>query len=456
MEAQALAAPEGPVKQANAVRIHQAGPLQESEAVKFKKLPPEERAKRLSKLTDSEILALKYDWKFNGRPVQFAPVTPVPWVYWLILAGRGWGKTRVGAEWCREAVKTSAIVNLIGATVTDARDIMIEGESGILAVCPKRERPTFVASKRQLQWPNGAKSLIFTADEPERLRGKQHMKFWADELGAWRYPDAWDQAMFGLRLGKHPQACITTTPRPIQTVRDLIADPATVITKGTTYDNRSNLAAAFFNKIISKYEGSRLGRQELNAELLDDNPGALWHLKDIDRTRVIETPILVRVVTAIDPSVKADGTGDEAGIIVVGLGYDGEFYVLDDLSLAASPNAWAKEAVDNGYKRHCCDRIVAEINNGGALVESVLRTVDPNIPYTPVSASRGKKTRAEPISALYEQGRVHHVGTFSALEDEMCQWDPLITVESPNRVDALVWAITHLAGGTGRLAFASM
>lgn len=430
-----------------------------SEADRFKSLPVEKKKARLSALTDAEVVALSYDWGFHGRPSQFAPVNPPtvdPWVYWLILAGRGWGKTRVGAEWCRDQVRTYPLVNLIGATVTDARDIMIEGESGILAVCSKAERPTFVASKRQLQWPNGAKSLIFTADEPERLRGKQHMKFWADELAAWRYPEAWDQAMFGLRLGKHPQACITTTPRPIQTIRDLVADDGTVITRGTTYDNRANLAAAFFNKIIRKYEGSRLGRQELNAELLDDNPGALWHLNQIDKLRVRETPILSRVVTAIDPSVKEEGTGDECGIIVAGKGYDDQYYVLDDISLHASPGGWAKEAVVNGYRRHCCDRIVAEINNGGALVESVIRTVDPDVPYEGVHASRGKRTRAEPISALYEQGRVHHVGTFAKLEDEMCQWDPELTPESPNRIDALVWAITQLVGGTGRLSFGSM
>lgn len=426
-----------------------------SEIEQFRQLPVEERQKRLDRLTDEEIVALKYDWNFHSRPVQRTPQRVPPWVYWLILAGRGWGKTRVGAEWVREQTKTNELVNLIGATVTDARDIMIEGESGVLAVCAKRERPVFVASKRQLQWPNGAKSLIFTADEPERLRGKQHMKFWADELAAWRYPDAWDQAMLGLRLGKHPQACITTTPRPIQTLRDLIKDDATIVTKGTTYDNRSNLAEAFFNKIIKKYEGSRLGRQELNAELLDDNPGALWHLKDIDRLRVKESTMLARVVVGIDPSVKEDGSGDECGIVVAGLGYDSEFYVLDDISLAASPNGWAKEAIDNGYKRHCADRVVAEINNGGALVESVLRTVDPNVSYEGVHASRGKKTRAEPISALYEQGRVHHVGTFAKLEDEMCQWDPELSPESPNRVDALVWAITMLAGGSKNFVFGS-
>lgn len=415
----------------------------------------EERRKRLSSLTDEEVIALKYDWKWHGRPDQFCPTSD--WRTWLVLAGRGWGKTRTGAEWVRQEVRTSAWVNLIGATVTDARDIMIEGESGILAICPPRERPTYVASKRQLQWPNGAKSLVFTADEPERLRGKQHMKLWADELGAWRYEEAWDQAMFGLRLGHNPQVCVTTTPRPTKIVRELIKADSTVLTRGTTYDNRPNLAAKFFADIIRKYEGTRLGRQELNAELLDDNPGALWHLSNIDRLRVKETPILVRVVTALDPSVSAEGDKDECGIVVAGLGFDGHFYVLDDLSLSASPNAWAKQAVDKGHKAHCGDRLIGEANNGGALVESVLRTVDQNIPYEAVHASRGKRTRAEPVAALYEQGRVHHVGTFPKLEDQMCEWDPLLDKESPDRMDALVWAITYLMGdGTGRLSFGSL
>lgn len=430
-------------------------PVKNSLAEEFQLLPLAEKTRRINSLSDEEAVALNFDWKFHGRPVQFAPTTR-EWVTWVVLAGRGWGKTRVGAEWCREEVKKNPLVNLIGATVTDARDIMIEGESGILAICPKAERPTFVASKRQLQWPNGAKSLVFTADEPERLRGKQHMKFWADEVGAWRYAEAWDQAMLGLRLGRNPQACVTTTPRPIKIIKELIADPSTIVTRGTTYDNRSNLAKAFFNKIIRKYEGTRLGRQELMAELLDDNPGALWHLTQIDKLRVKETPILVRVVVAIDPSTSDDGENDECGIVVVGLGYDMEFYVLDDITISASPNGWAKQAIDLGYTRHCCDRVIAEVNNGGALVESVLRTVDPNVPYEAVHASRGKRTRAEPVAALYEQGRVHHVGTFAKLEDQMCEWDPLLSTESPDRMDALVWAISHLMGpNTGRLAWAS-
>lgn len=421
----------------------------------FRTLPKEERHRRLALLSDEEVLALKYDWQeWHARPDQTVPAWG--WRTWLILAGRGWGKTRVGAEWVRKEVKQNDIVNLVGATVNDARDIMIEGESGILAICPKAERPTYVASKRQLQWPNGAKSLVFTADEPERLRGKQHKKLWCDELGAWRYDEAWDQAMFGLRLGDNPQVCVTTTPRPTKLIKELVKDPSTHITRGSTYENRANLARQFFADIIKKYEGTRLGRQELNAELLEDNPGALWHLQNIDVHRTPSGhPPLIRVVTGMDPTVKADGSGDECGIVAASMGIDGHFYVLEDASLSASPGVWAKAGV-NCHHRNLGDKIVAEVNNGGALVEHTLRTVDENIPYKEVHASRGKRTRAEPVAALYEQGRVHHVGTFATLEDQMCEWDPVLSDESPDRMDALVWAITELMGPQTGFAFGSL
>ena len=411
-------------------------------AERFWQLPQKVQRETIAALSDAEALALKHDWEWYARPQQIIPAGA--WRTWLILAGRGFGKTRTGAETVRSWVKKFPMVNLIGATASDARDIMVEGESGILSVCPKDERPTYIASKRQLAWQNGAKSLVFTADEPERLRGKQSMKIWADELGAWRYEESWDQAMFGLRLGSSPQAIVTTTPRPTKLVKSLVALPSTKVTRGSTYDNRSNLACAFFDEIITKYEGTRLGRQELLAELLLDNPGALWHQDRIDDLRVHRAPTAKRIVTAIDPSVAKFGEKDECGIVVATEGMDGHYYVLDDLSGSMSPNTWAKVAVDRGHKKHMGDRIVAEINNGGALVESVIRTIDENVPYTPVHASRGKRTRAEPIAALYEQGRVHHVGIFAKLEDEMTNWDPAIDVESPNRMDALVWAISAL------------
>lgn len=377
-----------------------------------------------------------------ARPEQLAPSWA--WRTWLILAGRGFGKTRTGAEWVREQIKHYPIVNLIAATADDARDIMIEGESGILAICPKSERPEYKTSKRQLIWPNGARSLIFTADEPERLRGKQHMKLWMDELASWRYPEAFDQAMFGLRLGDNPQSVVTTTPRPTKIIRELATNETTHLTKGSTYDNRANLAPAFFKEIIKKFEGTRLGRQELNAEILDDNPNALWKRGDIDALRIRNAPSLKRVVVGVDPAVSAKKTSAETGIVVVGLGYDDHGYVLEDATLIASPDGWAKKVVAQ-FKLHGADRVIAEVNNGGDLVEVTIRTVDKNIPYKAVHASRGKWKRAEPIAALYEQKRVHHVGSFALLEDQMCNFDPDDdSGDSPDRMDALVWALTEL------------
>jgi len=366
------------------------------------------------------------------------------WRYWLVMAGRGFGKTRTGAEMVRRWVRDYPLVNLIGATADDVRDIMVEGESGILAICPPGERPEYRPSKRRLDWPNGARSLLFTADEPERLRGKQHMKLWADELAAWRYPEAWDQAMFGLRLGDNPQAVITTTPKPVKAVRDLLKDAHTVTYTGTTYENRANLAEAFYNAIITKYEGTRLGRQELLAEILDDVPGALWKRDRIDDLRVTDLPNMTRIVVAIDPAVSTTDESSETGIVVAGVGKDGHGYVLDDLTVKASPHEWATRAV-NAYHDYQADRIVAEVNNGGDMVEHTVRTVDRRVSFKQVRASRGKLTRAEPVAALYEQGKVHHLGVLSQLEDQMCSWVPGDT--SPDRMDALVWALTELMLG---------
>jgi phage terminase large subunit-like protein len=386
----------------------------------------------------------RYRWTMNARPNQLPP--PGSWRTWLIQAGRGFGKTRIGAEWTRESVKHFPIVNIIGATADDARDIMIEGESGILACCPDHERPDYLPSKRRLEWPNGARTLIFTADEPERLRGKQHMRLWGDEIGAWRYVEAWDQAMFGLRLGADPRAVATTTPRPTMLIRNLIADPTTVVTRGSTYDNRANLAPQFLDQIIKRYEGTRLGRQELGGELLLDVPGALWTLAMFDERR--PAPDLKRVVVAIDPATSANEGSDETGIIVAGQGIDNDWYVLADRSGIFAPNAWAKRAIA-AYDEFNADRIVAEVNNGGDMVESTLRTVRKNIAYTKVHASRGKAIRAEPIASLYAQGNVWHVEPFIALEDQCCNWTP-DSGDSPDRLDALVWALTELSAGESR------
>ena len=397
----------------------------------------------IQSLPDDYVIKFQHDWLIHARAEQYPP--PGNWRTWLILAGRGFGKTRTGAEWVRQQVKKYSIVNIIGATADDARDIMIEGESGILAICPPNERPEYKAAKRQLVWPNGARSLIFTADEPERLRGKQHMKLWADELASWRYPESWDQAMFGLRLGDNPQAVVTTTPRPTKIIRDLAKDPNTHLTRGSTYDNRSNLAPAFFAEIIKKYEGTRLGRQELNAEILDDNPNALWKRDRIDELRIGKAPeTLKRVVVGIDPAVTSTGTSNETGIIVAALGEDDHGYIINDVSLIGSPDTWGRKAV-SAYHDNDGDLIIGEANNGGDMVETVIRTIDPYIRYKKVHATRGKAKRAEPIAALYEQGRVHHVGSFPKLEDQMCSFDPTDeNQDSPDRMDALVWALTEL------------
>ena len=403
---------------------------------------PELRDAALGALTEAEADALLHDWEGTwARPEQLPPAWA--WRVWLILAGRGFGKTRTGAEWVRASVKRYPLVNIIGATADDARDIMIEGESGILGICSNGERPVYKPARRALEWPNGARTLIFTADEPERLRGKQHMRLWADEVAAWRYPDAWDQAMLGLRLGDDPRAVVTTTPKPVRLVRELLAAKTTAVTRGSTYDNAANLAPAFLEQIVTKYEGTRLGRQELEAELLDDVPGALWTRSVLDALRVEAAPDLQRVVVGIDPAVTSGEAADETGLLVAGKGVDGHLYVLADRTCRLSPDGWARRAVA-AYREFRGDRVVAEVNNGGEMVEHTLRTVDPYVPYTAVHASRGKRVRAEPVAALYEQGRVHHVGGFPDLEDQMCNFTPDGYDGSPDRVDALVWAITDL------------
>lgn len=408
-------------------------------------LTPAQQQAFVASLTPEQLTNLAHDWQFWARDKQLPP--PGEWRYWIILAGRGFGKTRTGAEWVRAQVQHAPMVNLIGATSSDARDIMIEGESGLLAICPEHERPEYRPSKSRLDWPNGAKSLIFTADEPERLRGKQHMKLWADELASWRYDEAWDQAMFGLRLGANPQACITTTPKPTRLLRKLLDHPAAVIVRGSTYENRAHLADEFFDDIIREYEGTRLGRQELLAELLDDVEGALWTRSMLDESRVTQVPDLARIVVAVDPAVSATDDSNETGIVVCGIGaVNLHGYVLEDVSVKASPDVWARR-VWEAYRRWKADAVVAEVNNGGDLVEHTLRTVSPFMHVKQVRASRGKYRRAEPVAALYEQQRVHHKGALPILEDQMCMWVP--GEDSPDRLDALVWGLTDLMIGRG-------
>jgi phage terminase large subunit-like protein len=425
-------------------------------------LPPEDLSRALASLTEAEAEELLHDWRFTARPEQIAP--DGDWQVWAYIAGRGAGKTRSGAEWVREKVKAGASrMALIAPTAADARDVMVEGDSGLLRVCWDRDRdhrgaligrPTYEPSKRRLTWANGATATTYSADEPDRLRGPQHDAGWCDEVAAWTYAqEAWDMFMFGLRLGSNPQAMVTTTPRPIPLVRQIMGAPTTVVTRGSTYANRANLAASFLDKIVTRYEGTRLGRQELLGELLDDFPGALWTRAMIDAAKRDPNgapwlvPEMQRVVVAIDPSGTggADDEGDSIGIVVAGKGVDGNAYVHADRTCKLSPDGWGRLAV-RAYREFKADRIVAERNFGGAMVQHVIRTVDRDVPYREVTASRGKVVRAEPIAALYEQGRVRHVDGLTDLEDQMCAMtgEGFMGDGSPDRVDALVWALTEL------------
>ncbi len=420
-------------------------------------LPDSQRKRAVASISPEEAELLLYDWRFWARPNQLEPAGD--WSTWLILAGRGFGKTRIGAEWVRDHVCGSTPMSggrygrvaLVAETAADGRDVMVEGESGLLAVHPKDYRPLYEPSKRRLTWPNGSVATLFNGTEPDQLRGPQFDCAWSDELAKYRYAqETWDMLQFGLRLGDDPRQCVTTTPRPIPVIRELIKDATTVVTRGSTYDNKANLAPKFLKRVISKYEGTRLGRQELNAEVLDDAPGALWTRAKLDETRRRKgdkLPDMQRVVVAIDPAASSGGEEGQAatGIVVAGLGVDGRGYVLDDVSCRQTPNGWARQAVA-AYDLHSADAIVAELNQGGEMVEQTVRSVRPKINFIGVRASRGKVTRAEPIAALYEQGRVSHVGAFPELEDEMVLFTPLgIEGETTaDRTDALVWALTEL------------
>ena len=414
-----------------------------SAAESLASLSPQQREAVLSDLTEAAATALLTEWPFWARPDQLPPVGE--WRTWLILAGRGWGKSRTGAEWVRAVVASGAArrVALVARTAADVRDVLVEGESGILACCPAHERPTWEPSKRRLTWPSGAIATTYSADEPDQLRGPQHDAAWCDELAAWRYPDAWDQLQMGLRLGSDPRVVVTTTPRPTPIVRALASSPTTRITRGRTADNARNLAPGVVAALTARYGATRLGRQELDGEILDDAPGALWTWAMIEAGRVAVAPALQRVVVAIDPAVTSHEGSDETGIVVAGLGWDGRVYVLADVSGRYAPTEWAHVAVA-AYRTHRADRIVAEVNNGGDMVTSVLRMVDAAAPVRTVHASRGKAVRAEPVAALYEQGRVSHVGVLSRLEDQLTSWEPSSSRGSPDRLDALVWALTDL------------
>lgn len=374
------------------------------------------------------------------------------WDVWMALAGRGWGKTRTGAEWAiaqaRKHGKDSRGA-LIGPTAADARDIMVEGESGILACAPATFRPVYSKSLRRLDYPNGAVQMVYSADEPDRLRGPQHHYGWFDELAAWRYlQHAWDMAQLGMRLGEHPKIFVTTTPRPLPLIKQLLKDERTAITRGSTYDNLSNLAGSFRRAVVDKYEGTTLGRQELNAEVLEDLPGALVARRHIDGSRVDRAPQLVNIVVGMDPA--GTGVGDETGLVVCGRGEDGKNYVLHDGSERLSPERASKRAWDL-LEAWEGSLVIVEDNGGKDWIETVLRMAWKNRhpdggppPMRRVNASQGKKLRAQPVAMRYEQGRVCHVGSFPELEDQLTTWIPEEDSDSPDRIDAMVHAVAYL------------
>ena len=407
----------------------------------------------------AEIATVKLytDWLKTARPKQLQPT--VEHYIWLILAGRGWGKTRTGAQdialyALRNANSLCAVV---APTHGDLRRVCFGGNSGLLSIIPDEcylkstDAKGYSSSVSEIRLENGSKIVGYAAQEPERLRGSQFHRAWADELAAWRYPEAFDQLMFGLRLGDNPQCVITTTPKPSKIIKDLIEREDVQVTTGNTFENEENLADTALAMLRERYEGTTMGRQELYAEIIDDVDGALWSPKMIEETRISENEErdLKQIIVAIDPAVTSHEGSDETGIVVVGKDYSDRYYVLEDISGKYSPDNWGRMAI-NCYYDWEADRIVAEVNNGGDLVERLLRGIDPNVPYRSVRATRGKLTRAEPISALYEQKRVHHVGYFSELESQMCSYTGE-TRPSPDRLDALVWGLTELSKSRGEV-----
>ena len=405
-------------------------------------LPPEKQQVALYRLT----------WIKKARPKQLPPAGD--WRVWMILAGRGFGKTKCASEDCAAyALNHNDVrIGFVAATAKDMRETIMEGVSGLLAAIPPTCLKSYNRQFSEIILCNGSQINGYSAEEPDRIRGPNFHRAYCDELASWSRIETWDMLNFALRLGDNPQCVITTTPKPTKIIRDLVReakeDGTVIITSGTTYENKQNLGKGFLDYLRKKYEGTRLGRQELQAEVLDDLPGALWRRSDIDATRVKNAPEMTRIVVAIDPAVSTSEGSDETGIIAVGKGLDGRWYVLADRSGRFTPDAWAREAIAL-YKLYDADRVIGEVNNGGDMIEHTLRNIDRNVSYKAVRASKGKAVRAEPVAALYEQRRVSHVGALPILEDQMCiftsDYDRTKMKCSPDRMDALVWALTELA-----------
>ncbi|MFC7048895.1 DNA-packaging protein [Emcibacter nanhaiensis] len=427
----------------------------ESLAAQVACLESNDRSRLVAALSDLDCEALLHDWQFWGRRSQMPPIGD--WFCWLVMAGRGFGKTRMGVEWLRSQVEGPSPLKapkgaperiaLVADSFLDGVQTMVEGESGLMACCPDAFRPHFEVSKKRLVWPNGIQAFLYSSEAPDQLRGPQHALAWADEIAKWSHvEETWDNLLFGLRLGEQPRVMVTTTPRNIPLLRKLMEDEKVCVTRGNTYDNSANLPDAFLAEIRQRYEGTRIGRQELYGELLIDIEGALWSRDLLDGCRIARLPELSRIVVAVDPPVSSGPDADQCGIIVAGRDLAGQGYVLRDETIhGVGPLDWASRAI-KAYHEFNADRLVAEVNNGGDLVESLIRQIDPEVSYLPVRASRGKTIRAEPVAALYEQGRIFHHGIFPELEEEMCGFSQteVRKGKSPDRVDALVWALTDL------------
>ena len=429
-------------------------------ADQVRSLPYDQRLKVLRAylrgLPEPEAARLTYNWPLYARDSQLPP--PGDWDTWLILAGRGFGKTRTGAEWVRAQVETrhATRIALVARTLPEAQSIMIEGESGILNISPHWNQPTYEPSKRKLTWPSGAHALVFSSHEPDQLRGPQFDAAWCDELASWEYAqETWDNLSFALRLGRRPRAVVTTTPKPIELIRSLPNSPGVHVTRGSTFENQDNLAPSFFNGIIERYDGTRLGQQEIHAELMDEDEDALWKREWIEKARLGSYPPISRIVVSIDPAMTARPTSSETGIVVVGADMRrDQAYVLADESGRLTPNNMALR-VAHLFDKFNATQIVVEANAGGEMVASTIKNaIERTLPIKTIQARRGKYIRAEPVAALYEQGRVHHVGRFPDLEDQMCTWTPDIgPSHSPDRADALVHAVTDLILNRNPLTF---
>ncbi len=425
------------------------------------RLSPPEQKLLLATLRPNEVETWLHDWGQFRHAHQRLPAAAQgggDWRTWLILGGRGAGKTQAGAQWVRAAArgegpykdKPLGRIALIGETEHEVREVMIEGVSGLLAAHARGERPSWIPSRRRIEWSNGAVAEAFSAEDPESLRGPQFHAAWADELAKWRQAQAtFDVLQFGLRLGEHPRQVITTTPRPIALIKRLVADPSTALTRAGTRANARHLSRAFIDHVFARYAGTRFGRQELDGEIVEDRPDALWTRNLIENCRVKAAPALARIVVAVDPPASTGKRADACGLVAAGRAADGTVFVLaDETAAGLSPAAWARKAIAL-WRRLEADALIVEVNQGGDMVRAVMGDVDGSVPVVAVRATRNKFLRAEPVAALYEQDRVKHVGAFPALEDEMCDFalNGLSTGRSPDRLDALVWAVTSLTHG---------